>query len=119
MTTRTVWGSIGAFAGFATVFVEIGFYWQAHVKGGHYEMSPVIIAIGAIIVFIGGALLDFKRAKDITGVVVSSGVTILGAIPLPWGKRWTDRVASKAAPGIVVLPTPVPDPVVTEEHDGP
>lgn len=120
---KTIVGILLTVFGLLLALAEFGIYWHAHFTGrGHYDVNPWIMFTAPIIAFVGGVLIDFAKAKETVNVIVTSGVTIMGAIPLPWGKRWTDKVAARAS-GAHPVPKPTattgPDPVVTEEHDGP
>lgn len=109
MTTRKAVGIGLALLGLLTSFAEFALSWHARVRlHEHYDINPWVMMGGTVLACVGGLLVDFKRGSDIVHVVVSSGVTILGA--LPFGKRWTDRVADQVQHA-------VPEPVVTEEHD--
>lgn len=93
---NTILGIAIALIGLGSSFAEFLLHWRAELQRPpvHYDIDPWVAFGGAIFAFVGGAIANLPRAERIANVVVSSSVTILGALPFV-GRRWTDRVAEK------------------------
>lgn len=84
---------------FGMIGKELERYWF-HDK----PIAGIVIAISAVIGFLGAYMLNHDDTKDAASFVVNQGITIIGAIR--GGRRATDPV----------VVAPAPDPVVREDR---
>ncbi len=110
-STRNRFGILLAALGLVVCGVELTLYW---VRSHPIHPAPMIVA--AVLFFVGGAIIDTVKALQISNAVVTGAGTVINALPLPFGRRATDKIAN--AGGTVVIPptgehaapTPAPTP---------
>jgi hypothetical protein len=95
--SRNWTGAIVALGGVGLLVLELHRYY-AH----EMPLNPWILGIVTVIVFVGGSIVDTAKATQIGTAVVTGAVTIIKALPIPFGRRATDQIA--AAGGTVVIP---------------
>ena len=95
--SRNWTGALVALGGVGLLVLELHRYY-AHEK----PLNPWILGIVTVVVFVGGAIVDTAKAKEIGNAVVTGAVTVIQA--LPFGRRATDKLAN-AGQTVVIPPT--------------
>jgi hypothetical protein len=112
MKLRTGFGIALATIGLVPILIEFAFYFRSSAHGQHYDVSPWVMLGGAVICFVGGFVIDSKKAESAGGFLVDSSVKVIGVIRS--GRRSSDNVivAAPAAESVGAPPAaaqPVPD----------
>jgi hypothetical protein len=91
------------FAGVFAIGFELVRYWSSGAQ--HYDISGMVVAIGSGFGFVGFYMLDRSDAKDAGQFLVSSTVSVIGAIR--GGRRATDPPVVVAAPASRTRKAPI------------
>jgi hypothetical protein len=118
MTSRTLVGGPLFAAGLLIMAIEYALHVYGHFRGSEYRIGMGPIGIGAVLTFIGWFWLNKKDALDGGRFIVDAFTNVVGVIRS--GRRASDPVVAvtKTAPASSTGIVHLPDPVVTEEHDG-
>lgn len=87
MRARTLGGAAVALLGLAPIVADFVYYFLARAPGRHvdpcqhYDLNPWVLLGGAVLAFVGGAIMDTAKAEAVGGFVVTSTVRILDALP--------------------------------------
>lgn len=120
MTLRSykLTGRLLATLGLLLMLAEAGtYYYYRYARNEHYDVNVTLLLLGAVLGFVGFYVLDNKRALEAGQFLVQSATGVL-AVVRGGAKRSGDTVITPVPPPSAAVPVHLPDPVVTEEHDG-
>lgn len=111
------WAGVGiAVLGFLLAIADFVIRWYFETAlGKHYDISMLPVLFGCGTIFIGGFIMNPKKAEDAGGFLVRSGVSILQVIPnvFSFGRRAGDQggtqvgVTANTEPVVVPPHTPI------------
>lgn len=116
--SRTITGGVVAALGLLLAFVEFGLYFRAHYLGLEYRISPYVLLAATVLAFVGGFIVDSRKAEDAGTFLADTGLKFITLIRT--GRRTSDVVAvvsdTPPAPLNAPLPPdrPVPPPKPTD-----